>query len=241
MARRRRAAPERERDQREHADDLRRHQQVVGPLPRADADDVDGGQRRCSASAAADADAGRAERHERSIHVRREQDRDRRQRPAVDDEEQRDAVEESDDRMVGALQVDVLAADVRDTATRAPPRRTRRCSATAPPSVHTSRIRTGSPTTRATFDGFAKMPTPTIPPATTTTESKSPSSRRKPGVRVHDGRRRIRRSRRRRHHSACSASSAFHVRDLLRGRPAPASGGICAAGSLGSISSRIAS
>jgi hypothetical protein len=38
----------------------------------------------------------------------------------------------------------------------------------------TIRIRTGSATTRATFDGFAKMPTPTMPPATTTTESKSP-------------------------------------------------------------------
>src|SRR5471032_25694 len=54
-------------------------------------------------------------------------------------------------------------------------------SATAPPSAHTRRIRTGSPTTRATFDGLAKIPTPTIPPATTTTESSSPSSRRKPG------------------------------------------------------------
>jgi hypothetical protein len=51
-------------------------------------------------------------------------------------------------------------------------------SATAPPSAHTNRIRTGSDTTRATFDGFAKMPTPTMPPATTAAASSSPSSGR---------------------------------------------------------------
>src|SRR5207247_234325 len=34
---------------------------------------------------------------------------------------------------------------------------------------------------RSTYDGLAKSPTPTMPPATTTTASKSPSSRRNPG------------------------------------------------------------
>src|ERR1051325_7933467 len=53
-------------------------------------------------------------------------------------------------------------------------------SATPPPISQTSRMRTGSATTRATLDGFAKIPTPTMPPATTTTESRRPSSRRKP-------------------------------------------------------------
>ncbi len=53
-------------------------------------------------------------------------------------------------------------------------------SATAPPRAHTKRISTGSATTRATFEGFAKMPTPTMPPATTADASSNPSSRRKP-------------------------------------------------------------
>ena len=65
-----------------------------------------------SADAAAAPHARRTERHERSIDVAREQDRHGRQRSAVDDEQQRDAVEKADDRMVGTLEVDVLAADI---------------------------------------------------------------------------------------------------------------------------------
>src|SRR5262245_13234985 len=39
-------------------------------------------------------------------------------------------------------------------------------------------MRNGSGTMRATLDGLAKMPTPTMPPATTITASNRPSSRR---------------------------------------------------------------
>ena len=53
-------------------------------------------------------------------------------------------------------------------------------SATPPPIVHASRISSGECSTRATFDGFAKMPTPMMPPATITTASSRPSSRRNP-------------------------------------------------------------
>ncbi len=62
-----------------------------------------------------DPDADRPERHERSIHVRRKENRHGRERSAVDDEQQRDAVEEPDDRRIRALQVDVLSADFRKT------------------------------------------------------------------------------------------------------------------------------
>src|SRR5512140_307035 len=53
-------------------------------------------------------------------------------------------------------------------------------SATPPPIAQASRISDGCASTRATFDGFAKIPTPMMPPATTTAASTSPSSRRKP-------------------------------------------------------------
>src|SRR5262245_39706947 len=49
-----------------------------------------------------------------------------------------------------------------------------------PPTTHERRISEGSPTMRATFDGFTKIPTPMMAPATTTVASRSPSSRRNP-------------------------------------------------------------
>src|SRR5262249_56267145 len=61
-----------------------------------------------------DADADRHEGDERTIDVARKEDRHGSQRAAVDDEEQRDTVEKADDRWVPALQVNVLAADVRE-------------------------------------------------------------------------------------------------------------------------------
>ena len=53
-------------------------------------------------------------------------------------------------------------------------------SASSPPMPHASTMSAGVVRIRATFDGFAKIPTPMIAPATTTVESKRPSSRRKP-------------------------------------------------------------
>src|SRR5262245_58596180 len=49
-----------------------------------------------------------------------------------------------------------------------------------PPTTQARRIKEGSPTIRATFEGLAKIPTPIIAPATTTVASRSPSSRRNP-------------------------------------------------------------
>src|SRR5258706_16388861 len=92
-------------------------------------------------------------------------------------------------------------------------------SATTPPSVQTSRMSTGSLTTRATLDGFAKIPTPMMPPATTTTESKRPSSRLKPVTQQSCPRRLTQNSRKPQGKvwSACSAGSAF-LRVSLRRR-----------------------
>jgi hypothetical protein len=114
VAGRRRAAAEREGDERDHAEHLRGHQQVVRPFSGAHAERVDG-REPDERERSADTDAGGAERDEGAIDIGREQDRHRRQRPAVDDEQQRDAVEKPDDGRIGALKIDVLAADVRKT------------------------------------------------------------------------------------------------------------------------------
>ena len=112
VARRAGAVGEDERQQHQDSAHLRRHERVVGALARAHAGDVhdrerhqrEGGHR---------AHPHGAERHERSVDVGGKEDGDRGERSAVDDEEQRHAVEEADDRRVRAREVDVLPADVR--------------------------------------------------------------------------------------------------------------------------------
>jgi hypothetical protein len=67
-----------------------------------------------SASAAAmRTPAGPSGTKDRSIDVRREENRDGGERAAVDDEQQRNAVEKADSGMVAALQVDVLSIHMR--------------------------------------------------------------------------------------------------------------------------------
>ncbi len=98
----------------QHPPHLRGHQHVVRSRAGADADRVHGRQRN-ERKRRRGANTERPERDERSIEIARKENRDRGQRPAVDDEQQRDAVEESDDRMVGALKIRVLTADLRVT------------------------------------------------------------------------------------------------------------------------------
>ena len=113
MARPRRRAGEDQSREHEHAADLHRHEGVVRTCAGFHAESVDGGEhderRRRS-----QADASRTERHERAVHITAENDGDRRERSAVDDEEQRESVEEPDDRRVVPRQIHVLAAHVRE-------------------------------------------------------------------------------------------------------------------------------
>ena len=106
-----------------------------------------------------------------------EGDRDGRDRPGLDDQEERPAEQEAEHRTVGHAEEDVLARRRGASSRPARPRRGRRRRSSSPPGPRPASSQPGAPTSRADSAEVMKMPEPIIAPMTIIVASSTPRSR----------------------------------------------------------------